>query len=293
MSNIELYSKLQNPIDAIHAIGQMFAKSGMFGCERAEQGEVLAMICLAEQKSPVAITRDYDIVEGKLRKKALAALADFRNGGGKHKWLASGDEPATRDEDRKATLQLTDKDGNTITYSYSIADARLEGLVRDKSRWVKRPGNMLRARCISNGLGMLCPELYAGDDGSGDEQERTAPTINLATTAPQDVKAEKAEAVVEVKAEVVAEPEPKPQPAAEKPFAAGPSYAAPTGTQLPEQLVRDVEAAIGEHAVAAVTWMIKEGWLASGQGLEFLTEARARRIIKQRDSFLRAVGGAK
>lgn len=87
---IELYSKLQNPIEAIDRIGEMFAKSGMFGCEKVEQGKILALICLAEGKSPVAITTNYHIVEGKLSKKALAALADFRTSGGKHKWLASG-----------------------------------------------------------------------------------------------------------------------------------------------------------------------------------------------------------
>ena len=83
---IQLYTKLNDPITAIEKLGLMFAKSGMFGCERTEQGQVLAMICLAEMKSPTAIVRDYHIIDGKLSKKSLAALADFRGAGGKHKW---------------------------------------------------------------------------------------------------------------------------------------------------------------------------------------------------------------
>lgn len=172
MSNeIELYSKMQNPLEAIDRLGEMFAKSGMFGCEKVEQGKVLAVICMAEKKSPVAITRDYDIVEGKLRKKALAALADFRSIGGKHEWLSSGDVSNPNEELWFAELKLT-LDGIAIVYRYSMADARKEGLIKDKSRWAKRPGNMLRARCISNGVAMLCPEIFAGDDSDSEPVER-------------------------------------------------------------------------------------------------------------------------
>ena len=87
---IELYSRINNPIDAITSIGDFFAKSGMFGCEKVEQGRVLAMECLATNKPPSVIARTYHIMDGKLSKKALAALAEFRGIGGKHKWIKDG-----------------------------------------------------------------------------------------------------------------------------------------------------------------------------------------------------------
>lgn len=308
---IELYSRMQNPLDAIDRVGEMFAKSGMFGCDRVEQGKVLAMVCLAEKKSPVQITRDYDIVEGKLRKKALAALADFRAAGGKHRWLASGDEPADIEEHRQAVLQLTAPDGETITYRYSMADARAEGLIRPNSRWQKRPGNMLRARCISNGIGMLMPEIFAGEDGDGEPQAEpvkaikldAAPTVEAATDEPTKpepkpvvvvVDVQASDQVIEAVAKVAPTPTPESKPELKQPeppaFAKGPAYTS-AGAALPDELVAQVEQAIGEHAVAAVNWMVKEGWLKQGQPLSQLSDARARRIIKQSASFIRAVAG--
>lgn len=298
---IELYSKLNNPLEAIDRIGDFFARSGMFGCDRPEQGKVLAMVCLAEGKSPVAVNRTYDIVEGKLRKKALAALAEFRSKGGKHKWLRSGDEPAEKEDDRKATIEVKPVDGDALQYSYSMADARAEGLIRDKSRWTKRPGNMLRARCISNALGMVCPELYAGDDDG--DAEPVEQTINLAAPKQDPPKQDTKSVVVDVVATPVETTVSQPtqtqqavttpsQPES-KPFQPGPSYQAPAGTKLSQDLVDAVEKAIGEHGPAAATWMIKEGWLQSGQGLDSLTEARAKRIIKFSEGFIRTITGAK
>ena len=334
MSNeIEMYSKMTDPVGAIERLGMMFAKSGLAGCDRVEQGQTLAWICMCERKSPTEILRSYDIVEGKLRKKALAALAEFRGRGGRHTWLRSGDEPAATDDDRKAVLELTPTDGPAVVYSYSMADARAEGLVKEKSRWTKRPGNMLRARCISNAVGMVCPEIYSGDD-TQDAAEPAAlelapppppppppsritaapsPSLALpATTRAIDVPTtatptdEQVEAAMGLAPDTAPKPEtaaatvstpPTPAastaaPAAEaKPFAAGPAYPSPVGGQLTDQLVVGVEQAIGEHAIAAVAWMRKEGWLQKGQGLASLTEARAKRIIKQRDSFMRAIVG--
>lgn len=288
---IELYSKLNDPIAAIKSLGTMFAKSGMFGCEKEEQGQVLAMICLSERKSPVAITTNYDIVEGKLRKKALAALADFRSAGGKHKWLASGDTPAVKDEDRFAELELTDREGVKVTYRYSMADARAEGLVKDRSRWVKRPGNMLRARCISNGLGMICPEIFAGEDDN--ESPETEPKPLLRETAPATVKAEpkKPENVIDVPSTIVSQTEPKSAEVV-------PPVSAPVeeskvvyteadieldaGTQrLTVKALGALEWAIGEENLArAILWMKRQTppWIENS--LSECSVERARRLFK-------------
>lgn len=172
---IQLYSKLNDPLSAITQLGNMFAKSGMFGCDRAEQGQVLAMICLAEMKSPTAIVRDYHIIEGKLSKKALAALADFRNAGGRHKWIKTGDEG--KDDEREAVGEF-EFQGNKLTVKFSMADAKKAMLIRPRSAWDKQPANMLRARVISNAVAMLSPEIYAGDESS-DEPQQPAKEINL------------------------------------------------------------------------------------------------------------------
>lgn len=312
---IELYAKMTDPLDAIDRIGEFFAKSAMFGCDRPEQGKVLAMTCLAEGKSPAAFARDFDLVGGKLRKKALASLADFRRAGGKHKWLKTGDDG------KEACLELT-YDGQTIVSKFTIEDANRQGLVRPRSNWEKAPANMLRARAITNGVAMLCPEIFAGEEPS-DDMPADPPAIVMQPQLPPELKSasvvemkpatippsldEKAKAAMGLApltkqestvttvapAEVTAPAGTATTPTVQPSFAKGPGYACPAGMQIDDDLVSQLEAAIGEHAVAATTWMLKEGWLQKGQGLASLTPARAKRIINQRDSFLRAIGATK
>lgn len=289
---IELYSKMQNPIDAITALGSMFAKSGMFGCDRVEQGQVLAMVCLAERKSPTEITRTYDIIGGKLRKKAMAAHAEFRAKGAKIKWLNTGDDGI------EARAEIT-FEGATVTCSYAMSSAQKAGLVREKSAWVTNPANMLRARVISNAIGMLAPEIYAGEE-DGEFSQVAAPEIKLAAPAPAPAPVERMASVVQTAApapllhiptppviDVPTVPEPAPAPAPMP----DPAPIAPAPSPAPESLVSQVEAAIGEHGPVAVRWMIANGWLQAGQTLDALGEKKMLRIIKNRESFIRAITG--
>lgn len=188
MSNeIQLYSKisqLADPLGAVKVLGEMFSKSGLFGVQKTEQGHILALACIAENKSPFEICRTYHIVEGNISKKALAQLAEFRAAGGKHKWKMSGDEiyEKANEDQRKAVGIFTDREGNAVEYSYSIADAKQENIYRSGSRWTKRPGNMLRARCVTNALGMLMPEIVAGESDGDDTV--IVPTLNLTPEKP-------------------------------------------------------------------------------------------------------------
>ena len=157
---------MNDPLGAVEKLGDWMAKSGLFGCEKAEQGRVLAMICMTERKSPTAILRTYHLVGGKLSKKAMAAFAEFRRAGGKVRWIQTGDEPNAKEASAVFTWE-----GNDTTWSYSLDDATRAGLVRPNSGWVLRPGNMLRSKVISNALGALAPEIFAGEDES-DIQDR-------------------------------------------------------------------------------------------------------------------------
>lgn len=284
---IELYSKLNNPIEAIDRLGEIFAKSGMFGCEKVEQGKVLALICMSERKSPVQLLKTYHIVKGNLSKKALAALAEFRSNGGKHKWLKSGDEPVAKEDDRYAEIELTDKDGNKNVYRYSIADGKAEGLVKADSRWTKRPGNMLRARCISNGLGMLCPEIFAGDDDNdAAPQAEPKPLLTTDEKAAKIIEAEVVHAPAPATAPVETKPEPKPEPtpAAAKPFTAADVRIDPETKRLTVESMAALENAIGEgNLLAAITWLKGRKWIEDS--LSELNIKRAQSIILKPQEF--------
>lgn len=308
MSNeIALYSKLQNPIEAIERLGQIFAKSNMFGCDRVEQGQVLAMICLAEHKSPVAITRDYHIIDGKLSKKALASLADFRARGGKHKWIKTGDEGG------EAVLELT-FEGSTITSKFTLDQAKAQGLIRPKSNWEKTPGNMLRARCASNGVAMLCPEIYAGDEDTEQPAPVAAPLLPPTVTAT--TTSERPPNVIDVSATVTTTlptNEAKPETVVTEPQAQAPgsiSPVAPAATvpekkfgvsdvrtdpatgKLSVETVMAIDALIpADCKVAADKWLKAKNWITSS--LEDLNIERARRLIEKPDKFLEHVRGGK
>ncbi len=304
---ITLYEKMSNPVEAVDRLGIMFAKSGMFGCDNENAGKMLALVCMAERKSPTDILRQYDIIGGKLRKKALASFAEFRAKGGKVKWLATGEDG------KKAEAEFS-FEGQTIKVAFDIEQAKKGGAIfKDGSNWVKTPGNMLRARCLSNAIAMLCPEIFAGGEESIEADDTPAPEIKLSPSpAAESPKPTPAPATVIVEAEVVGEPSSKPVTVAAPPTesaksdAPAPVTPAPAATpeppkapaaapvaELPDEMVTRIEAAIGgDHAVAAIKWLIKEGWLKHGEGLAQLSEARANRILKQTASFLRAVTGS-
>jgi hypothetical protein len=195
---VELYSRISDPLNGIQRLGEWLAKSGMAGCDKLEQGIVLAWECFATGKSPTQITRKYHIMDGKLSMKALGALADFNDRGGTHKWINTGEDG------KEAVLELT-LNGNTIVTRFTIDDAKRMGLVRDKSNWIKSPANMLRARCASNGVAMLCPGIYAGDDDTEAPQRRAAEPLLPETVKPVTVVAEveKIATATEAKAAVV------------------------------------------------------------------------------------------
>lgn len=299
--DVQLYSQFSDPLAACERLGTALAKSGLFGCDRAEQGQALMLICMSERKSPTEILRNYDLVEGRLRKKALAMLAEFRQRGGKHKWIADGTDG------KEAALLLT-FDGSEITSRFTIAEAQRQGLVKPRSAWDKTPGNMLRARCISNGVAMLCPEVVAGSEEEAESSPAPAAPLDLTprnvtpaptvtVTAPAPKPAEPTPApVIDIPASVS-----RTEPVQDAPAlaAAGLAPATPTPTPAPAkpapgpvtpETAAALERVIGDHYDKAMAWFLKEKWLSEGESILRLTETKAQRVVKQSQSWLRAIG---
>lgn len=181
---LEVYKHIDNPFEAAMKIGPHFARSGLFGCDTEQAGTILALACLTEGKTPFDIVRQYDIVKGKLRKKSLAIAAEFRQRGGKIKWINTGEDG------KEASAEFTFEE-QTITQRFTIADAQRAKLVKADSNWEKTPANMLRARVLSNGISILCPEIVAGvADPAEDEGDATTepgkPLLQKKTTVTVD-----------------------------------------------------------------------------------------------------------
>lgn len=304
---IVLWNKIEessDPITAIDKMGDWIGRSGMLPLGKVEAGKVIALVCITEGITIVEFMRTYDVMsDGRIRKKSLAALANLRKKGGKHKWIKTGDDG------KEAVVELT-YEGETITSRYTIDDAKKAGLVKDGGNWVKTPANMLRARAVSNGVGMIAPEIFAGED-DGAEEGPTAElklksanpeaAAEIAKEPAQTPKPEKKAKVIDIQAEPVQEKqqvEVKQEPvivqaeSTQAPAQVEPAQTS-NGPQLSDEMVAKVEAAITpEHAPKALKWMLKSGWLKAGMSLHDLPEVRAVRILKNRDSFIETINKA-
>lgn len=146
-------------LDFSQQMGNVFWKAQVGGCQTENDGKVLALACIMRGVDPFEMTARNHIISGKLAKKADVMLADFNQIGGKHEWLKDGADG------NEAALSLVSPDGRKLVSTFSIQDAKDQGLVKSGTRWTKGPkaiGTMLRARCTSEGLRMLCPAVVAG-----------------------------------------------------------------------------------------------------------------------------------
>jgi hypothetical protein len=294
---------MADPLAAVKQLGIMFAKAGMAGCDRVEQGEFLALACMAERKSPFDIVRTYHIVDGKLSMRADAMLARFREAGGKVKWEQFDD---------KAAVGAWSIDGNETRISYTIEEAQKADLTTSKNpNWKRRPDAMLRARCISKAVRMLAPEVVAGvytpeeisdaTDTTTRQVEPLLPTATASTAAPPENQK-----VIEV--EIVKEPQAvdssKPATAAGAIQGAN-SYVPAAATEAPKPFTavigeggmltlgtqQAIIGAIGEANMdELIKYLLKRQWLQDGQSIAFLTTERAQKILNNPAGVLLTIG---
>lgn len=158
LSNVQVYDRISNPMDAVKQMGSAIFKSGLFGLDRPEQGEVLAMQCLVERKSPLELARTYHFIQGQLAIRSDALLAKFQQAGGAVDWTTRTDTEVAavfhykgRQADIKATFKEYTDNGTALG-----RDGKL------KDNWKRWPRRMLTARAISEGVRLLAPECCFG-----------------------------------------------------------------------------------------------------------------------------------
>ena len=291
---IELYSKIGNPVEAITQLGTRLAKSGMYGCDRAEQGMVIAMTCLTEKKSPMEYLRTYHTINGRPTMRSDRMIAEFVANGGKFKIIHR-----TADV---AEVEMT-KDGNAQTFMLTWEDAQKEPFTKGKGGQIKdnwaTPRNrmqMLWARVISDGVRTMAPGVVAGVY-TPEELEDTAPdrTINLATPAAAPVATQEAPKTAEpptINVEATVTPQPTTAPAAGTPSPAIVTAQAGTDGKLTADTKKALVAALGESLEVCFNWLVERGWLAKDAPLETLSVKRAQRILGNPAGFIDAVKGA-
>lgn len=137
----------------IERMANAVAKSGLFGVKTPDQAMALMLIAHAEGMHPAIAARDYDIIQGKPAKKAEAMQRDFLKSGGKIKWVELSDTAAE--------AVFTHEAGGSIPIRWDMDRASKAGL-SGKEMWKKFPRQMLRARCISEGVRTVNPMATSG-----------------------------------------------------------------------------------------------------------------------------------
>jgi hypothetical protein len=137
----------------IERLGTAIAKSGLFGIKTADPAIALMMIAHAEGRHPALAARDYDVIQGRPAKKAEAMLRDFLEAGGKVEWHALTDE--------QADATFRHPQGGEVRITWDMARAQKAGL-KGKDNYQKFPRQMLRSRCVSEGVRTIWPGATSG-----------------------------------------------------------------------------------------------------------------------------------
>lgn len=165
------YAEMQHMAKAI-------ATSGLFGIKTPEQAIALMLIAQAEGLHPAVVARDYYIVNGRPAKTSEAMLRAFIAAGGTVQWHELTDV--------KAEATFSHPQGGTVKIDWTMQRAKTAGLSTRKNRdgsdnmYERFPRQMLRARCISEGVRTICPTATSGLYSPEEVGEFSEP-INIAT----------------------------------------------------------------------------------------------------------------
>ena len=153
-----VYDRISDPMSAIKTLGLSIFKSGIFGLDKPEQGEILALQCMVEKKSPLELARTYHFIQGQLAIRSDALLAKFHQAGGTVEWGDRTDERVTavfRKGTSSAAIVADMKE-------YVGNGTALGKDGKPKDNWKKWPRRMLTARAISEGVRLIAPECCFG-----------------------------------------------------------------------------------------------------------------------------------
>jgi len=141
------------PYQDMRQMAEAMAKSKLFGMKTPDEVIALMLVAQANGQHPAAAARDYDIISGRPSKKAEAMLRDFIAAGGSVQWHRLDNECA------EATF--SHPHGGTVRIDWDMRRAKEAGL-GGKDMYRKFPRQMLRSRCISEGVRTVYPVATGG-----------------------------------------------------------------------------------------------------------------------------------
>lgn len=140
-------------VSDLERMARAFAASKLFGVTNVDQALALCLVAQAEGRHPATAAQDYSIIQGRPSKKADAMLRDFLSAGGKVEWHELSD--------KKADATFSHPAGGAARIDWTIERANQAGL-GGNAMYKKYPRQMLRSRCVSEGVRTVCPGATSG-----------------------------------------------------------------------------------------------------------------------------------
>lgn len=179
-NEIAVLEELKQPM----AIGEVFAKSGMFPDVKSQAQAVVKILAGKELGlSPFESMASIYVVNGKLAltSKAMSGLI---------KRSKKYDYSIKKLDETECTLEIT-REGEVIgSVTFTFKDAAKAGLV-NKDNWKNYPKNMLFARALSNACRFYCPEVISGyyvTEELQDIEQEVVPAKTTVSVAVQDAE---------------------------------------------------------------------------------------------------------
>jgi hypothetical protein len=129
------------------------AKSGLFGVKTPDQAMALMLIAQAEGLHPAIAATHYHVINGRPTLKADAMMARFQTAGGSVRW---GEYT-----DRRVVGTFSHPQGGSVEVEWTLDMATSAGLTKNPT-WKSYPRQMLRARCVSEGIRTVFPGVVVG-----------------------------------------------------------------------------------------------------------------------------------
>jgi hypothetical protein len=142
------------PIAQVQVMAKTVAQSGLFGLKNQDQAMTLMLLAQSENIHPMTALQQYHIINGRPVLKSTEMLSRFQNSGGKIKYIKS--------DDKECEIEFTHEMGGTMTIKWDIAKAKTAGVYESNPVWKKYPENMLRSRCITDGIKAIYPSCLGG-----------------------------------------------------------------------------------------------------------------------------------
>lgn len=141
------------PLGDIERMALAVSKSNLFGVKTPEQAIALMLVAQAEGMHPAIAATHYHVINGRPTLKADAMLSRFQAAGGTVNWKTY--------TDAEVTGTFSHPQGGRVDITWTVAQAQTAGLTKNPT-WKQYPRQMLRSRCISEGIRTVYPGVTVG-----------------------------------------------------------------------------------------------------------------------------------